>query len=435
MGCLEGLAGPAPLPITTSRAYFGPKLAYCGPIPYYENAHGLPAHGYIIPRHELDTRLLDCAGAASARVFQGCAATAAVREDGFVQLSVRQGGRERVLRARLIVGADGAQSLIARAFGQRRDDRRYTGLSQRAYVEGVEIDGGEATIWFDDDLYPGYGWMFPMPGGRANVGVGLLSETCHRFGLSTPRAFTAFLHKLRIGHPGCARMELASKPLGGVVRMYGGVGPNHFDGGLLIGDAGAFVDPMTGEGITQGMESALIASRTVLAALEAGRFEAAQLASFERDFHAFFDPPMAWLDFCAAVLRNWHFREFWLRATLRGFGQAAADPAFGAVSGASFGGLNLRPLAIVEQIWARILAYVAGEAPRALADLVGGRGGPGLASDVLAWERGWRASLAHDPAWHSAWLADVAGKAARLAPALWAGPSPRLQGPLAQTSL
>ena len=43
---------------------------------------------------------------------------------------------------------------------------------QRAYVEDVSVTTGEATICFDDDIFPGYGWMFPMLGGRANVGVG-----------------------------------------------------------------------------------------------------------------------------------------------------------------------------------------------------------------------------------------------------------------------
>ena len=80
---------------------------------------------------------------------------------------------------------------------------------------------------------------------------------------------------------------------------------NHFDGGLLIGDAGSFVDPMTGEGITQGMESALIASRMVLDALEKGRFDAAFLSRFDRDFRSYFDPTMLYLTFCAVLMRNW----------------------------------------------------------------------------------------------------------------------------------
>jgi geranylgeranyl reductase family protein len=425
MDCLSALE--TPLPITSTRVYFGPRLVFKGDIPYYEEAHGAPAHGYIVPRYELDTRLLERAAAASARVFQGCAAGDIGREGGLVRIGVKRGQDEFTLSARLVIGADGAESTVARRFGQRRTDRRYIGVSQRAYVEGVEVEGGEATVWFDEDLYPGYGWMFPMPGGRANVGVGILSETCHRRGLSVPKAFAACIEKLRLRHPGCAKVRLASRPLGGVVKTYGGIGANHFDGGLLIGDAGSFVDPMTGEGITQGMESAVIASATVLAALERGRFDAAFLSRFERDFRAYFDPALLYLDLVAAIMRNWHFREFWLRATQRGFAEAAADPDFARTAGSMFGGLNVRPLAIVEQIWSRVFAYLG---PGALGGLLSGNAPAGLIGDLAALERGWRHSLAADPAWHMSWMGDLARKSARLQPTLWAGRNPRLHGPL-----
>jgi geranylgeranyl reductase family protein len=429
MGCIDRL--DAPNPIASARVYFGPRLAYQGAIPYYEPAPGLPTHGYIVPRHILDTRLQERAREAGAIIFEGCEAGDVQREAGQMKISARQGDQTLSLSAPLVVGADGAESLVARRAGLRRTDRRHIGLSQRAYVDGIKVDEGEATIWFDEDLYPGYGWMFPMSDGRANVGVGMLSETCHRQGLSVPKSFAACIEKLRIRHPGCAGVRVASRPLGGMVKMYGGAGPNHFDGGLLVGDAGSFVDPMTGEGITQGMESALIAGPTLLAALEAGRFDVQQLSSYERDFRRYFDPAMLFLDLCAAMMRNWHFRDFWLRATSRGFDEARLDPEFARVSGAGFGGLNLRPLAIVEQVWTRIIAHVGSGGSRAIVDLLNGRAGAGLSGDLAAWERGWRQSLTDDPAWHFSWMGDVVKKAVMVQPTLWAGGAPRAPGPLA----
>jgi geranylgeranyl reductase family protein len=428
MGCLDTL--DAPLPITAARVYVGPREVYQGAIPYYGDAHGLPAHGYIVPRHVLDTHLLERAGSAGAHVFEGCEASDIRREGGLMKVAASNGERTLSLTAPLVVGADGAESIVARRFGQRRADRRYIALSQRAYVEGVEGAGGEATIWFDDDIFPGYGWMFPMADGRANVGVGILSETCHRHGLSVPKAFAACVQKLRIRHPACAGVQVASRPLGGVVKTYGGAGPNHFDGGLLVGDAGSFADPLTGEGITQGMESALIATPTLLAALEQGRFDVAFLAGFERDFRHHFDPSMRFLDLWAAVTRNWHLRDFWLRATARGFGEAAADPDFGRITGAAFGGLNLRPLAVVEQVWSRVLAHVGEGGAAGFAALMAGRPPAALAADVRAWSEGWTGSLAEDPGWHFAWMGDVALKWARVQPSLWGRrQSPRMAGP------
>ena len=48
-----------------------------------------------------------------------------------------------------------------------------------------------------------------------------------------PTVFSTFVEQLRRNHPRCSEIELASKPIGGTVRTYGGAGPNHFDGGVL----------------------------------------------------------------------------------------------------------------------------------------------------------------------------------------------------------
>jgi geranylgeranyl reductase family protein len=431
MGCLGAL--PDLAPIKSTRIFFGPTQVFAGAIPYYDSAHGALAHGRIVPRRVLDTEILERAAHASAMVRQACSVERLAREDGLVRLQVTEGERSRQLTAPIVVGADGTESVVARTFGARRADRRYMGLSQRAYVEGIEATAGEAAIWFDDDLFPGYGWLFPMSGGRANVGVGVLAETCERRDLSIPSLFALFMKKLRLRHPGCAGLRLAGRPLGGAVKTYGGIEHNHFDGGILIGDAGSFVDPMTGEGITQGMESALIGASTVMDALEAGRFDAGFMAGFERDFRSYFDPSMRFLTLCATIMRNWHMREFWFAVTRRGLDQAKTDPTLANVVGSIFGGPSLRPLAVVEQVWANTLRYVAAEGPRAMGALLGGRGfGPrGALADLAIFERGLRASLTDDPRWHMAWAGDVLKAAAAIPATVWTAENPRIIGPLA----
>lgn len=430
MQCRQTLEASSPLPITHVRVFMQSRVAYRGAIPYYEERDDLPPYGYIVPRRQLDACLLDRARAASACVYEGCAVTDIARERGTLRVGVRSGKRRFSLGARLVVGADGTESIVARSFGLGRSDRRYISISQRGYVEGVSVARGEAAVWFDDELFPGYAWMFPMSDGRANVGLGVLSESAHRHGLSVPRLFEAFIDKLRALHPGCTGIRLSAKPVGGIVKMYGGVGPNHFDGGVLIGDAGCFVDPMTGEGITPAMESALIASRTVAAALEQGRCDAAYLSRFERDFRRHFDPSMRYLDLCATIMRNRHYREFWMRAVTRGFDEAAADPSFARVAGASFGGPDVRPLSILGQVWSKVLAHIGGGSAEMLSDFLSGRP-PRPAdwiSDLAAWQRGWWRSLVDDPLWHAAWTADVVRKSLALQASLWTPGNPRLRG-------
>lgn len=432
MGCSSALDLDKRMPITRNRVYFGPRMPYAGDIPYYDGMHGMPPHGFIIPRDQLDTVLLDNAEAHGATVLRSTAAKAIERDCGLMTVTVSSHGKTRALAAPVVIGADGVQSMVARHAGLSRTDRRQIGVSQRVYVEDIDVAEGEATIWFDEDHYPGYGWMFPMAGGRANMGVGLLSETCDRFGMSVQQCFREAVERLRIRHPGCSRARIASKPLGGAVHMYGGITRNHFAGGLLVGDAGSFVDPMTGEGITQGMESAIIAARTVAAVLEKGSFEQADFARFDQEFRAYFDPAMRYLCLCATILRNRHFAEFGFRSTRQGFERAQHDHAFGAVSGTAFGGLNVQPLAMIGQIWRGLFEHLTAKGPGALLALASGRGGSNeLAGDWLAWQRGWRASLAADPRWHMAWLGDIAAAIGQLGPSLLTAENPRLRGPLA----
>ena len=75
MGCLGALEESAPLPITRLRAFIRSRVVFHGEIPYYEPQHGLPAYGYVVPRSELDLRLLERAQEASATVHQGCSVT------------------------------------------------------------------------------------------------------------------------------------------------------------------------------------------------------------------------------------------------------------------------------------------------------------------------------------------------------------------------
>jgi geranylgeranyl reductase family protein len=432
MGCGAALEGADRLPITANRVYFGPHIVCQGPIRYYDGAGGQPEHALIIPRSELDAMLLQQAGDGGAAVFMGCAAGAVRASATGAAVDVRQGGSTRTLSAPLVVGADGFESLVGRSAGLERRDRRHIGVARRVYLEGVEVDAGETTIWFDEDHIPGYGWMFPMPGGRANFGVGVLSESAERFGRSVPKIFAEALARLRLRHPGCAQARMASKPLGGVVKAYGGIDRNHFHGGLLIGDAGSFVDPITGEGITQGMESAIIASRTLKAALAAGRFDAGFLAQYDDEFRAYFDPTMLYVGFCAAIMRNWHFRELVWRVTRRGFERANRDAEFGRIAGAGFGGVDVRPRAIIIKLWTAIFGQLARGGIDAVTTLLSGKGGGGsaleLVGDLAAWERGWRASVADDAAWHYAWLADVARALARLGPLLAVDENPRVRG-------
>jgi geranylgeranyl reductase family protein len=437
MGCLQALERSRPRPVSDMCTLVEWERRYAGPIAFYGQHDDLSPHGYVISRKELDAALLEAAARAGAIVHEQTAVTKVSRGAPEIEVTAKSGRKTRRYRAPLIVGADGVNSLVARTQGLAVNDPSRTVVAQRAYAV-TEEEIPETVGFFDESLFPGYGWVFPMRGGTVNVGIGLLSEVRQRLDVHLPGLFRRFIDGLRRHDPRYATLQLTSRPIGGAVRTYGAGGPNHFDGGVLVGDAGSFVDPMTGEGITPAMESALLATRTLARALEAGRFDAAELASYERDFRDYFGPAWTFLDFCASMLRNEHLARPWLKAFARGCELAELEPEFARVGGSFFGGLEIRPFAILGQVWSRTARDFLPVWPARSRDSRGGE--PVLkrasAADLMAWQLAMSRSALNDPLWHSRWWIDTQRRWARvLANGLRGREDPRAAGLLATADL
>lgn len=184
-------------------------------------------------------------------------------------------GVER-LEARLVVGADGAGSRVARDRGlATAADRRgrHTFVAVRGYADWP-VGDRRATVVTERGLMPGCCWVVPQAGGRANVGIGMracrrgeglrarLGRLLERHGLAVePRGVRGWL--LPAGH---ARRRAAA------------------DGVMLVGDAAGLVDPFTGHGIHTAMRSALAAAAVARRAVAAGDYACAggPLAGYER---------------------------------------------------------------------------------------------------------------------------------------------------------
>jgi geranylgeranyl reductase family protein len=416
VGCLERLEQSGLLAITDSATFVDGECRYRGPIPFYGRSAELSPHGYIIPRVELDDALLGAAARAGARVHQKAAVIGVHSGPDGVEVTARRAGTDVRYRAPLIVGADGANSVVGTTMGMLADDERHIAVAQRAYMRGAEGNIGEAVFWFDEQLFPGYGWMFPMADGRVNVGVGILSETRRRLGVHIPSLFRMFIERVRKFHPRSACLELCAPAIGGIVKTYGGARRNYFPGGVLIGDAGSFVDPMTGEGITPAFESALLAAPVLMRALEVGHFHGQQLSEFEASFRRYFDPAMDFLDLCAATLRNNYLARPWLRALARGCELAQKDPEFALVGGSYFGGLDIWPRGILGQIWVRIAQDLVLMWPRSAAQLLGPKTQATGATivDLVEWQGAWSRSALRDPLWHARWSMDLQRKWVRV---------------------
>ncbi|MEO6732947.1 MAG: geranylgeranyl reductase family protein [Ferruginibacter sp.] len=204
------------------------------------------------------------------------------RADGLL-VTIRQQGQCKTIFTKMIVGAEGRSSIVAKKLAHHKLDSAHFSAGIRAYYQNVSGMHNQNFIelHFLKELQPGYLWIFPLPNGAANVGVGMLSKS-----ISAKKANLKQLMLDAIAtHPNIkhrftnavidGEIEGWGLPLGSKKRNLSG---NRF---LLTGDAGSLIDPFTGEGIGNAMVSGLVASRTIKKAVEANDFSAAFLQQYD----------------------------------------------------------------------------------------------------------------------------------------------------------
>jgi geranylgeranyl reductase family protein len=237
-------------------------------------------------RTELDAVLLAHARSHGARVMEGARATEVARgADGAVVRCVDG----QALTTRLVIGADGVNSVVARA----------AGLTAGFPDEALAIDTMEETPLAElataepDTMYvaygykgwPGYGYVFPKRD-CVDAGVGFLLPFFKRALSGPPYAHHArFLDEASArgivrGRSNPANFKAYRLPLGGpLTRTYA-------ERVLVCGDAGGFVNAYTGEGIYYAMVTGRHAGEVAADAVTRGDCSAARLAEYDARWRA-----------------------------------------------------------------------------------------------------------------------------------------------------
>jgi geranylgeranyl reductase family protein len=237
-----------------------------------------PGRAIAVPRAALDAGLRGAALEAGAVPFTGrVAEPLAGREAESLAGFVLDDGR--TVRADVVVGADGATSRVAEVSGLVDPARVLWSFALRAYVEDP-VTVPHLVLWEPRRWQglPGYGWLFPGVGGRANVGLGLGVLTRRPEAARAAAEFAAFVADLRrLGVlTGVVTSAGPERRLGGWLKL-GMIGTGPARGPvLLVGDAAGLVNPLQGEGIAPALESGRAAAEAILAgpARAAARYRA-----------------------------------------------------------------------------------------------------------------------------------------------------------------
>ncbi|MDZ4846141.1 MAG: geranylgeranyl reductase family protein [Chitinophagales bacterium] len=188
------------------------------------------------------------------------------------------------IKAKLVLVADGAQSVFARHVAGIEVEPEHYCAGIRAYYTGVKNMDKENFIelFFLDELLPGYLWIFPLPNNQANVGLGVRSDKISKRKMNLKELLPAVINqypqlKERFAD---AKLEGTIKgfglPLGSKKRKISG------DGYLLTGDAASLIDPFTGEGIGNAMFSGMFAAQQAVACLKQNDFSVKFITDYDK---------------------------------------------------------------------------------------------------------------------------------------------------------
>ncbi len=216
-------------------------------------------------------------------LFENCSVQSIDQQSDRIILETSEG----IFKGQILVGADGAYSVVSRHLGTIKTERKHYSAGLRVYYEGVSFlnTGHFIELHFLRELLPGYLWIFPLPDNKANVGLGMLSsivskkkinlrETLQRF-LSTDASLK---ERFKNARP-LENVKGHGLPLGSKQRVISGARI------LLTGDAASLIDPLTGEGIGNAIRSGRIAGDHIKNCFSRRDFSAAFNTAYDREIY------------------------------------------------------------------------------------------------------------------------------------------------------
>ncbi len=234
----------------------------------------------VVDRKIFDRELVNEAVRAGAVVRAKTRATGLIMEGGAVRgVQMVSLGREAAVRAKVVIGADGPESLVGQWAGLNpalRLSEYYSGVQY--LLAGIPLDDPrECQYHIGSTLAPGgYGWVFPKGPDRANVGL-VITSTFEQAGRSAQDYLDAFVERL---FPGVSVLSfhVGGIPVGGTVKELVG------DGVMLVGDAAHQAEPITGGGINLAMFAGEMAASVAADAIAAGDWSRRGLEGYPRQW-------------------------------------------------------------------------------------------------------------------------------------------------------
>src|SRR2546428_562264 len=222
--------------------------------------------------------------------------------DGRWEVGARGSQGAATWRARIVIGADGVETMVGRWAGlDTRVPARDMESCAQYVLQGIDINPDAIYLQFSNAIAPGgYAWIFPKAVGVANVGLGLVALKTD--GRNARQYLDSWVARR---FPSAAR---TSYTVGGVI-VHTTIKKTYADGVLVAGDAAHMLNPLSGGGITNAMKAGRLAGRTAADAICAGDTGERRLAAYHK----------AWME----LLGEDHLKYYRIKQALEGVDDAS----------------------------------------------------------------------------------------------------------------
>lgn len=237
--------------------------------------------GYILERKIFEKHLAAEAIREGAKYMVKTRALEVIKEDGRVS-GVKAECMDTVfnVKAKMVVAADGVDSLIAKSAGLNtvNNMKDYHSGFQYEMAGLKNIESNLMHLFFGSNIAPkGYIWIFPKDSDVANVGVGIVG-TESRDGARARDYLDKFIkdHPEIFGEASYLEVNSGGIPTSSSVDCF------VMDGLVVVGDAAQQVNPVHGGGIALAMNAGRMAAEVVSKAVKEGNYSKERLMEYDR---------------------------------------------------------------------------------------------------------------------------------------------------------
>ena len=241
---------------------------------------------YVIPRIDLDNRILNLAKDLDVDVFEGYSFVSFEKDlDNKLVVEIKNGDNITKLGAKILVGADGANSRVRKQLNVNTNSDWHKAIAIRAYIDSpnyLEIFK-ERTLMFEINVSAekGYAWAFPSKGNLLNIGIGVPLNIFKKEKLDINVLLQDFITQLT--NRGVVVENIRDEK--SYLLPFASSRPKFRNdiNVALIGDASSMINPMSGEGIFYGMEAGYLLAKNTYNLIDSPELSKG-IADYEKAF-------------------------------------------------------------------------------------------------------------------------------------------------------